>query len=66
MASKYNMKYFDVSAKKDINISECMDEIFNQTVNHKFGQKQDATRQSHVLKRGDKGGESKSSGGCNC
>ena len=37
MAAKHNMKYYDVSAKKDINISQCMDEIFNQTVKHKFG-----------------------------
>ena len=28
-AEKYNLKYFDVSAKTDTNIKECMEEIFN-------------------------------------
>ncbi len=28
-AAKYNLKYFDVSAKADNNIKECMEEIFN-------------------------------------
>ena len=28
-AAKYNLKYFDVSAKADTNIKECMEEIFN-------------------------------------
>ena len=60
------MKYYDVSAKKDINISVCMEDIFNQTVDHKFGQKDDGTRKSHVLKRGDAGGAPASGGGCKC
>ena len=28
-AKKYNLKYFDVSAKTDHNVKECMEEIFN-------------------------------------
>ena len=66
MAQKFNMKYYDVSAKKDINIQQCMDEIFNQTVAHKFGQKDDNTRKSHVLKRGDAGGNDQAKEGCKC
>lgn len=35
-AAKYNLKYFDVSAKTDQNVKECMEEIFNQSIKHKF------------------------------
>ena len=54
-AAKYNLKYYDVSAKTDHNVKECMEEIFNQSIKHKFqsgeGEGDEKKRQDFSLQR---------------
>ena len=36
LGTKFNLNFFETSAKKNIGIAECMNNIFEQTINFKF------------------------------
>ena len=67
-AAKYGCKYYDVSAKMDINIQECMKDIFEQSTNIKYGEaKPEAPRQkSFKLKDSKSVAKETKKKGCGC
>ena len=53
-ANDNRVNYFETSAKMNLGVNECMQNIFEQTIQHKFGEKRDQTneRKSYMLKPG--------------
>ena len=63
MADSQNMKYYDASAKENINIDTFMDDLMKQVYQNKFGGGEPVERPTIKLKKSDTAGSEQASSG---
>ena len=71
LAKQNGMKYYDTSAKTDLNVTAFMEDLFGQVYNEKFNDNKEATREQSIVitkktneKEGNEGETKKP--GCKC
>ena len=53
LASKFGLNYFETSAKMNMGIKECMNDIFEQTISYKFKLNQLADDRKSIVLNGN-------------